>query len=83
MTNDPQCFYCANLDRTNSFNPLRCRAFPEMVPVPIPMNKHDHRKSYPGDQGILFEPLTQERPTATTTDQKTRQTNKGQGRVSL
>jgi hypothetical protein len=51
-----------------------------MVPVPIQMNKHDHRKSYPGDHGILFEPVTREKPAATT-DQKGRKTTEGRGRV--
>ena len=57
MINEPQCFDCANLDRSNSFNPLRCRAFPDGIPVPIKMNKHDHRKPCPGDHGIHFEPV--------------------------
>ena len=70
MINDPQCFKCANLDRSNAFNPLRCRAFPDMIPVPIQMNKHDHRKPYPGDRGIRFEPIAERQTAATTTRDK-------------
>jgi hypothetical protein len=36
---------------------MRCSAFPEEIPREIAGNKHDHRKPFPGDRGIRFEPL--------------------------
>jgi hypothetical protein len=32
-----------------------CEAFPAGIPEAILDNEHDHRKSYPGDNGVLFE----------------------------
>jgi hypothetical protein len=57
MTNTPQCYACVHLDREASFNPMRCDAFPDGIPVPIQANKHDHSKPYPGDHGIRFEQI--------------------------
>ncbi len=82
MTNDPQCFQCANLDRSNSFNPLRCRAFPDMIPVPIQMNKHDHREPYPGDHGIHFEPIEARKTVTTTTSREPRKPGMGRGHAA-
>jgi hypothetical protein len=81
MSNDPQCFDCAHLDRSNSFNPLRCRAFPEMIPVPIQMNKHDHRKPYAGDHGIRFEPNAESQPATAAASAEPR-ASRGSRRVS-
>lgn len=33
-----------------------CEAFPERVPREIWTGQFDHRRPYPGDNGILFEP---------------------------
>lgn len=81
MSNTPQCFECVHLDRDASFNPIRCSAFPDGVPIPIQMNKHDHRKSYPGDHGVRFEPVPQPEPATTTTEPEARKTAKARGQV--
>jgi len=52
-----------------------------MILVPIQMNKHDHRKPYPGDHGIGFEPIAQRQTAATTTVNESRKIRKGRGRV--
>lgn len=36
-----------------------CRAFPKPpgIPIKILRGEHDHKKPYPGDHGIRFEPI--------------------------
>lgn len=53
MTIEPQCFDCVHLEEGK--RPMRCAAFPDGIPEVILLNKHDHRKPYPGDHGIRFE----------------------------
>jgi hypothetical protein len=59
MTIEPQCYRCRHLDRNAaaSLHIMRCPAFPDEIPREIADNKHDHRKPFPGDHGILFELL--------------------------
>jgi len=33
-----------------------CRAYPNDIPNEIYQGRHDHRKPFPGDGGIMFEP---------------------------
>ena len=35
---------------------LRCRAFPLGIPVEIVFHGFDHRKEFPGDNGIRYKP---------------------------
>jgi len=47
-----QCFDCQHWTGRG-----RCEAFPNGVPDEILTNEHDHRKAYPGDNGIRFKRL--------------------------
>jgi hypothetical protein len=50
----PICSGCTHL-RGDLRDP-RCDAFPGGIPNEILLSKADHRKPFPGDNGIQFEP---------------------------
>jgi hypothetical protein len=52
----PQCFDCKHFTAGNRGRFPYCAAFPEGIPRAILHNEHDHRKEYPGDRGVRFEP---------------------------
>jgi len=60
MKVDSQCAHCKHLDRPWKRHGLGCAAFPDELPDTLYYNKHDHRKPYPGDKGIRWEPATAE-----------------------
>lgn len=45
------CTFCARKYEGNNRN---CEAFPNGIPMEIWVGKDDHRKKYPGDEGIIF-----------------------------
>lgn len=42
-------------------NGMSCEAFPGAIPAEILSGKRSHRKPYPGDHGLRFEPKKPER----------------------
>lgn len=52
VTISEQCATCKNWTIA-----LSCRAFPDGIPDEILSGEVDHSKSYPGDSGILYDPI--------------------------
>jgi hypothetical protein len=52
----PQCADCIHFDEEGEREGLTCDAFLKGIPEEILYGEHDHRKPFPGDKGILFEP---------------------------
>jgi hypothetical protein len=56
-----QCQSCKH-SRPDSGPGNVCAAFPDGIPTKIIASRHDHRKPYPGDHGIRYEPLDMNAP---------------------
>jgi hypothetical protein len=50
-----QCSECVHF-KPNKRGPLQCLAFKE-IPHDIISGAHDHKKPYPGDNGVRFEKI--------------------------
>ena len=57
---EPQCRSCKHLHDES----MTCDAYPDDIPDEILLNKHWHTKPFPGDHGILYEPLDADDETA-------------------
>ena len=52
------CHLCVHFDRTPEGRGMRCRAFPDGIPIEIRIGEFDHRNPYAGDHGVQFEEQT-------------------------
>lgn len=52
----PMCCFCKHLIENDEGRDA-CKAFPEGIPDEIYLEYYDHRKEFPGDKGIMFEPV--------------------------
>ena len=52
----PICIVCKHLEKGK----LKCKAFPDKVPENIIWGRSLHTEPYPGDNGIQFEPRSEE-----------------------
>lgn len=52
ITHPVQCTACRHYR-----DDATCDAFPDGIPVRILENDHDHRRPYPGDHGVRFDPV--------------------------
>jgi hypothetical protein len=57
-THIPQCLSCRHY--TTDPREITCTAFPSGIPVQIWNNLFDHRRDWPGDNGIKYEPGNRE-----------------------
>lgn len=51
----PVAVLCPLCEHAN-FKTFSCAAFPDGIPADILAMRHDHRKEYPGDNGIRWAP---------------------------
>lgn len=51
------CQTCRHYIQSSIGDLLVCVAFPGGIPDPILSGEVDHRRSFPGDQGICYEPM--------------------------
>lgn len=53
MSYSAQCLFCAHFQMAES----ACAAFPDGIPSEVFTGMHDHRRPYPGDNGVGFKSM--------------------------
>ena len=61
MIRELKCMTCKYYTDPDDYALPTCKAFPKGIPLKLLYEEVDHEKPYPGDNGIRYEPIEEDK----------------------